>query len=214
MATPESTSDDAPVWWSEGAAPAGRRRDWRTAIALGLLVAIAVVAVAVVSAVNRAAPTTYRVTSGSMEPTIAIGQVVRVDRSAYASSSPRVGDIVAFRAPVGALGEYPVCGVVRTSSEVCPVATAAESGAVYIKRIVAGPGDTISVINGGVIRNGAAERLPAIAPCTDDAVCSFPTAVRLAPNAWFVMGDNRGWSDDSRYWGPIPRSWIVGKVVT
>jgi signal peptidase I len=40
--------------------------------------------------------------------------------------------------------------------------------------------------------------------------CSFPTPIKVPPGHWFMMGDNRGESDDSRFWGPVPRSWIIG----
>jgi signal peptidase I len=52
-----------------------------------------------------------------------------------------------------------------------------------------------------------------IKPCSAEDECEFPAAVRLPADDYFMMGDNRGSSDDSRFWGPVPQAWIVGKVV-
>jgi signal peptidase I len=43
-------------------------------------------------------------------------------------------------------------------------------------------------------------------------VCNLPETITIPPNHYFMMGDNRGASDDSRFGGPVPRSWIIGKA--
>ena len=197
--------------------PAGnaawRRRSARDiAGCVALAVAIAVAAMAVVSQASRTPTELLRITSGSMRPTLAIGQVVHVDPSVYASAEPRIGDIVAFRAPVGATAETPACGVPEVAGAVCAQSTTAESDQIFVKRVVAGPGDMIAVLGGSVLRNGVLDSEPVIAPC-QGATCNFPVSVKVPTGEWFLMGDDRVASDDSRYWGPVPGSWIVGKVI-
>lgn len=197
----------------EGEAGRSRRSVWQPAACVGLVLAIAIVGVAWVSATNRAPVQVLRITSGSMQPTLAIGQRVHVDPSAYVSAVPRIGDIVAFHAPSGATRETPVCGVPQAVGEVCPQPTAAESDQIFIKRVVAAPGDTIYVAGGAVVRNGMLQRGAFTAGCDAGVMCNFPIPIQVPAGAWFLMGDNRGVSDDSRYWGPVPKAWIVGKVI-
>lgn len=179
-----------------------------------LVVALAIVAAVAVVVILTRPPSherMLRVVSGSMRPTIAVGQLVHVDTAAYASATPRIGDIVAFDAPAGATGATPVCGVAPVSGEVCAQSTAATSDEIFVKRVVAGPGDLIAVLGGSVMRNGVLEPSPSDAPCSA-AACNFPTSVRIPPGEVFLMGDARATSDDSRYWGPVPASSIIGKV--
>jgi signal peptidase I len=207
------TSADGQFCWPDSQAEQRTGRAWHTASCVGLVLAIALAAIAVASQLNRAPAAVYRVVSGSMEPTLAIGQVVHVDTSAYASLAPRIGDIVAFHAPAGAIAETPVCGVAYATTEACPQSTPAESDRIFIKRIVAAPGDTIAVANGSVVRNGVLHLEPFATVCDAVAACNLPAAVKIPAGEWFLMGDNRERSDDSRSWGPVPQAWIVGKVV-
>jgi signal peptidase I len=80
-----------------------------------------------------------------------------------------------------------------------------------VKRIVGVPGDTIAVRNGHVIRNGKAAAEPFARECSGSACNLGP--ITIPKGSYFLMGDNRGNSDDSRFWGPVPRSWIIGEAV-
>ena len=83
----------------------------------------------------------------------------------------------------------------------------------FIKRIVGGPGDTIAVRRGRVIRNGKVADEPFISDTCETgagAACDLPVPIKVPPGHWFMMGDNRGQSDDSRFWGPVPEGWIIG----
>jgi signal peptidase I len=62
-----------------------------------------------------------------------------------------------------------------------------------------------------VIRNGTAVSEPFASQC-QDAACNMGQ-ITVPKDHWFLMGDNRGNSDDSRFWGPVPTSWIIGKAI-
>jgi signal peptidase I len=155
----------------------------------------------------------YRIPSGSMEPTLKIGQRVLVNRIGNNFGNPSVGDIVVFHPPKGAAQNDPACGVKKTPDQACPEAVGQEDTSTnFIKRLVAGPGDTIFIRNGHLYRNGVREKDGYIAPCADGDTCDLRSPVTIPPGHYFMMGDNRGASDDSRFWGAIPRSWIIGKA--
>ncbi len=48
--------------------------------------------------------------------------------------------------------------------------------------------------------------------CNGATICNLPDPIEIPPDNYFMMGDNRGSSDDSRYWGPVPKDWIIGKA--
>jgi signal peptidase I len=64
-----------------------------------------------------------------------------------------------------------------------------------------------------VIRNGERQAEPYVAACGADGECNFPKPIRVPPGEYYLLGDNRGVSDDSRFWGPVPSAWIIGTVV-
>jgi signal peptidase I len=148
-----------------------------------------------------------------MEPTLDVGQRVLVNRFLYHFKDPQIGDIVVFHPPAGADGEGLPCGVPRHTNEPCSKATPQESSQNFIKRIVAGPGDSISVKEGHPVVNGVEKKdEPYITPCGGTGECNLPVPITIAPDHYFMMGDNRGASDDSRFWGPVPRDWIIGEA--
>jgi signal peptidase I len=200
------------IRWIHARAPLHHRRWWHAGAVAALIVAIAAAAVGVATELRRKPAEEFRVTSGSMQPTLAIGQRVRVDASAYTAAQPRIGDIVAFHAPSGATSAEPVCGAREMPGAVCTVPTG-ESKEIFVKRVVAEPGDAVAILDGAVWRNGVRAHEPFAVPCdAAGAVCNFPAPVRVPAGHWFLMGDDRGISDDSRYWGPVPSAWIIGKV--
>jgi signal peptidase I len=147
-----------------------------------------------------------------MEPTLDVGQRVLVNRFLYHFTDPSPGDIVVFHPPTGA-DSGTECGAPHGPRESCPKPTPEESSQNFIKRIVAGPGDTLSVRDGHPVVNGVEKsEEPYIRPCGTATACNLPKPIKIPPGYYFMMGDNRGESDDSRFWGPVPRGWIIGKA--
>jgi signal peptidase I len=172
-----------------------------------------VVALGLALCVQAYALKPYRIPSGSMEPTLDVGQRVLVDRFTHRlGSSPSVGDVVVFHPPVGADNE--VCAIRTTgagSKSPCAASVDRPDSQTFIKRVVAVGGDTLAVVGGHVVRNGHRAAEPFAALCSGSS-CDFPNSIRVPRGSVFLMGDNRGDSDDSRYWGPIPVSWVIGRA--
>jgi len=152
----------------------------------------------------------YRIPSISMVPTILVGQRVLANRL---DTNPNLNDVVVFHPPAGADSQPAVCGHAGKGAghhRVCDQPTRQESTQTFIKRVVGLPGDRISILHGRVIRNGTREQATYAQPCTVTSECNFPQTITIAPDHYFLMGDNRGASDDSRFWGPVPQNWIIG----
>ena len=127
----------------------------------------------------------------SMLPTLESGQFILVERLQYRFRDPRPGEVV----------------VVRLRPE--DWFFAAVGGGQYIKRVVAGPEDTVQIIEGQVYVNGSPLPKPYVSePSTQEMA---PVTVPAAH--YFLLGDNRNHTEDSRSWGPLPRDRIIGKVL-
>jgi signal peptidase I len=182
------------------------------------LVVIVAVALGLAFAIQALIVKPYKIPSGSMEPTLDKGQRVLVNRFIYRFHEPRIGDIVVFHPPAGA-DTSSECGVLVGGSqpietgEPCPRPTPEESSQTFIKRVVAVGGDTVSVKDGHPVVNGV-EKVdePYIRPCGGVLECNLPKPIKVPRGYFFMMGDNRGESDDSRYWGPVPKAWIIGEA--
>lgn len=130
---------------------------------------------------------TFRINGESMEPTLQNQEFVLINKAAYLFQPPARGDVIVFQYPLDPQQNY-------------------------IKRIIAIPGDIISVINETVIINGVTLHESYINKT--DTLNPSPPIIRyiVGPNEYFVMGDNRGDSSDSRDWGFVPRQNIIGKA--
>jgi signal peptidase I len=153
----------------------------------------------------------YRIPSPSMVPTLDVGQRVLANRL---DTHPSLSDVVVFHPPHGADPLYnPFCGDRGQGAnhpQACGKPSATASSQTFIKRVVGLPGDHIQIIKGHVIRNGKREADSYIEPCGSSDSCNFPQPITIPPGDYFMMGDNRGLSDDSRFWGPVPQKWIIG----
>ncbi len=175
------------------------------------LVLIVAVALGLALAIQAFLVKPYRIPSESMVPTLVIGQRVLVNRIGNRFGDPHIGDVTVFHPPSGAENANE-CGVPHDDDQPCPAPTRTKADTNFIKRIVAGPGDKIAIVGGHVILNGERQQEPFINPCSGGDQCNFPTAITIPKDHYFMMGDNRGASDDSRYWGPVPREWIIGNA--
>jgi signal peptidase I len=175
----------------------------------GLIELVVTVAIAVALAllIQAFIVKPYRIPSGSMIPTLNINQRILVNRL---GGNPSIGDVVVFHPPHGADLPGGVCGDQNQGpghGQACDVPTPQESSQTFVKRVVGGPGDIIKIIAGHVYRNGVREKDSYIIQCPS---CNFPTPIKIPPGDYFMMGDNRPDSEDSRYWGPVPGKWIIG----
>lgn len=133
----------------------------------------------------------FVVNGPSMDPTFSTGQFLIVDRLIYDFGKPQRGDVIVFRYP-GNPSIY------------------------YIKRIIGLPGETVVIKDGQVsIREADLSTSTAIAqPYVSPINASHDDGVyTLGPRQYFVMGDNRAKSSDSRLWGPLDANLIIGKPV-
>jgi signal peptidase I len=165
----------------------------------GLTIAIAVAAVLLIKSyvVNP-----YRIPSSSMEPTLhcardgpgceaRFNDRVIANRFIYHFRDPERGEIVVFEPP-------PI------------VAQSCGAGGTYVKRLIGLPGDTISQEDGFVYINGTRLNEPYINPERRGGRDFAPK--KLGDDEYFMMGDNRNMSCDSRVWGGISRDDMVGPV--
>lgn len=161
----------------------------------------------------------YKIPSGSMEPTLLIGDHIIVNKLGYG-----------FRMPDSFFGLTPFSGEIPYGQYLFPLESVWRGDIVvfvfpedrtkdFIKRVVAIPGDTVEVRAGILYLNGVrapdphahfeklqAERLPG-------SQADYMAPVKLGSNQYFMMGDNRDHSYDSRFWGPITRDAIEGRAM-
>ncbi len=134
----------------------------------------------------------FFVLGASMEPNFENGDYLIIDEISYKFSSPKRGDVVVFKYPFNPK-EY------------------------YIKRIIGLPGETISFRNGKVFiknkENPEGFFLDEKEYMLDGKETYGSGEVKLGVDEYFVLGDNRSASSDSRRWGPLKEEFIVGKVL-
>lgn len=181
-----------------GAAPEERpppasRRPWRWAVEWGIVL---VVALAVALGVRAFVIQTFFIPSASMEPTLMIGDRILVDKLSYHLHAVRRGDMIVFARPPGE--------------------AASENVKDLVKRVVGLPNETIWSSHGDVFVRGPdtherALEIPEPVPGTQLGPSISPT--KIPPGDYYVLGDNRTDSDDSRFFGPISGRLIVGRVV-
>jgi signal peptidase I len=170
-------------------------------VALDWLVTI-VGAVAIVLAIKAWVINPYRIPTSSMEPRLHCAQPgpgclasysdrVLANRFIYHFRDPARGDVVVFDTPPNAAQQCPPAGT-------------------FVKRIVGLPGETIAQRDGQVFINGRRLIEPYLPEGREDFSSYDP--LTIGRGEYFVMGDNRAQSCDSRVWGTVPRENLIGKV--
>ncbi len=179
------------------ATPGGEKRSVsRTAIEWAVLIVAAIVIALVVKAFLFQA---FYIPSDSMVPTLKNHDRVIVNKLSYKLHDVHRGDIVVFTTPKGPDGQ-PIDPTIKD----------------LVKRVIGLPGDTVGEKDDHILIDGKAisePYLPAgtVSNCSEFGPNCFPSGP-LGPNEYWVMGDNRGESRDSRSFGPIKKSSIVGRV--
>ena len=132
----------------------------------------------------------HKIKGASMEPNFPDGQYILTDKVTYRIRDPQRGDIIVFEAPIG-------------------------NGEEFIKRIVGEPGERISIVDNTVLINGAPLPESYIPPGTPTPIGNFLSigeAKTIPSENYFVLGDNRPFSSDSRAWGFVPEDNITGRA--
>jgi signal peptidase I len=175
-------------------------RGWR--LTIDWIVTI-VGAIAIVLAIKAWVVNPYRIPSSSMEPTLHCARPgsgcearfsdrVLANRFIYHFRKPHRGDIIVFKTPPQAVQR---CG----------------AGGTFVKRLIGLPGETWEERNGYVYINGKKLIEPYVKADRRDTATSYPRR-KIPPGTYFMMGDNRQQSCDSREWGSVPRKNLIGEV--
>jgi signal peptidase I len=177
-----------------------------TVLLVGLAVIIAIVLRAFVAQA-------FRIPSASMEPQLLVGDRVVVSRMSYRVHDPRRGDVIVFDCP-------PAAGCPDDKHDALPIRAAKALGEAllirqpdteeFIKRVIGLPGDVVEGHDGYVFVNGSVLLEPYLPKGT---ITSDFGPVTVSKGKLWVMGDNRGNSADSRVFGQIEQSTIVGRAI-
>ncbi|NLG67022.1 MAG: signal peptidase I [Actinobacteria bacterium] len=162
---------------------AGRQEGSSLLSSIGEIVLIVAAAFVLALLIQHFLVKPFGIPSESMEPTLLKGDRVLVNRLAYRFGEPQRGDIVVFRPPMG--------------------------NEDYIKRIVAVGGDTVAVHDGRLYVNGEPQSEPYI---KEQQLLGQFEEVEVPEGSCFMMGDNRNNSGDSRVFGSVKKSAVVGKA--
>ncbi|MBX4189011.1 signal peptidase I [Candidatus Parcubacteria bacterium] len=131
----------------------------------------------------------FIVDGASMDPTFETGQYLIVDEVTYRFHPPVRGSVLIFKYPK-------------------------DPSKYFIKRLIGLPGETVTIENGVVtIVEPNKETLTLDEPYVKLAKSETSTYRELGPDEYFVMGDNRAGSADSRFWGPVPKKNIIGRPI-
>ena len=166
------------------------RARWRSFLEI---VKIVVISAAIVIPIRLFIVCPFYVQGASMEPNFYDKEYLLVDEISYRFREPERGEVVVFRYPEDPR-EY------------------------FIKRIIGLPGETLKIDNGGVYlldksTNSWTKLAESYLVSDSDTLAFEAQQVTLGPDEFFVLGDNREHSRDSRYFGPLNRRYLIGRVM-
>ncbi len=152
--------------------------------------------------------------SGSMKPTLIEGDRIFVERFSRFYTTPRRGDVMVFYPPFTQLKNTPWKVFSRLTGFFC-------KDIAYIKRVVGMPGDEFEVkpnsdgaymvyINGKAIEEPYVKSVYDYTPCTERMYCG---PLEIPEGSYMMLGDNRGNSQDGRYWGLLTQDRFIGRAV-
>jgi len=153
---------------------------------------IVIIALAIVVPIRYFLFQPFVVKGASMEPNYHSGDYLIIDEISYRFNEPQRGDVIVFK--------YPLNQKER-----------------YIKRIIGLPGETVEIKDGQIFINGRAAALDEMPYLSEDFIKTWKNltnmpARQLSPDQYFVLGDNRNYSSDSRVWGNVPEENIIGRA--
>ncbi len=168
-------------------------------------IVVVVVAVVLALLVRSYVAQTFYIPSPSMEPTLDVGDRILVFKAAYDFTNPAIGDVIVFKAP---LAEHLRCSDPGVQD--------------LVKRIIATPGDSLYSVGNTIYIERAGQKKAGFVPLAQpwqhaqqigQQIASKKYPENVPQGQYFVMGDNRPNSCDSRVWGTVPRGNIIGKAV-
>ena len=157
---------------------------------------IILLAVTVALLVRRFAVQSYSIPSASMVPTLQVGDRLLVEKGSLEYRDVRSSEIIVFRVPKAAV-----------------LAGDKDQPDHFVKRAIGLPGDTVEISNGTVTVNGKRLEEPYLPAGTQTTTNEAVFRIVVPIDEYFVMGDNRESSFDSRSWGTVPRANLVGRVI-
>lgn len=187
---PESTAQEGanpPLPGPTAPAPAGKSAAGAIAMAALREIAETVALFAVIFTVARFSIGNFIIVGQSMEPNYHQDQRLLVDRISPMLGWLQRGDVVILHSPIEEID--------------------------LIKRLIGQPGDTIELRDNHIYVNGQPLNEPYLPPNADSGPNHGTATWKLGPNEYFVMGDNRSFSQDSRYFGPVTYDHLVGRAL-
>lgn len=130
----------------------------------------------------------FKMPTGSMEPTLLVGDHILIDKHIYRSNAPKRGEIIIFKYPH-------------------------DAKVIYVKRLIGLPGDTVEIVGRAVYINGETLKEGYVQFLDPSSVFDRYGPLRVPARQYFVLGDNRDNSQDSRFWGCIPEENLLGKPI-